>query len=281
VIPVSWRGAAYLGYALLVYVGCLILLYPYATLVEGLLAEHAPVPLRFQGTEVRPWAVSGESLAIALETPAPLVVRRWTLRPDWTSLWQGRQQAQVSGHLLGGGMEGTLSRRGGMAEMDLRLRTADAGQLIKLWSGPSPFEPRGLLDGEMHIECRPEGSVARARLRLHSRDGKLDVPPLGLNLALGQVSLDAGFEGAGLVLSLSAHGGDLDLGVRAEAELQTDWAQSALRGRGEVRPTPRTPPALRDWLTAWNAHGAGTLSFQVSGTLKAPRWSPLPALQSE
>jgi type II secretion system protein N len=264
------RAAAYAGYALLVYALCVVGFYPYASTAERLLLTHAPVGLQLGGLSATPWRVSGEALTVPLPDRAPLVLRDWMLVPRWSALWRGRQELGLFAATLGGHLQGTASRVGDAIAIDLRLRGIEATALQASVGWPL-LNLQGQADGQMELRYRPGEPLRHASFHLELPHGSIHLPSLSGELALGHTALDGAFTGRDLAAQGTTRDGELELDVAVTLHLEPRVADSRLEGRGVLRPTARTPEALRDWMQGLAPSGPSGVAFKLSGTAANPQ----------
>ncbi len=265
-------------FILFLYIG-----FPYDTLKRRIIEElEVKTPFLYEIEEVRPYLLSGLTFknvliyaSVGSERVKVLGVERFRVTVSLLPLLWKKTSLRLSGKVLGGTVEGGISKRGGQGELTLLERDVKL-QKIHILRDVLGVEMAGILNGKTIFTLGGGGiskqsgtaefTIGEAML---SRLPLPGIAPLRVGRIQGSIELK---QGTIIINDLDFTGGDLNGKVLGNILLNTHFYQSRLDLRITIKPSAEFVTRYRAILSLLGRQGQTEelYAFSLRGTLLQP-----------
>ena len=266
-------------FILFLYIG-----FPYETLKRRIKGElEAKTPFFYEIEEVRPYPLSGLTFknvviysSVGSKKVKVLGVERIRVTVSLLPLLWRKVSLRLWGNILGGTVEGEVSKRGPQGELTLLGRDVKLQQ-IHILRDVVGVEMEGILRGRTAFTLGEGGiseqsgtaefAISEAMLSKVPLPG---IAPLRVGRVQGNIELRRGNV---IIKRLAFSGGDLSGQVLGTILLNPHFPESRLNLRISIKPSAKFDPKLQVLLSLLGRQGQGEgfYAFSLKGTLLHPR----------
>ena len=268
-----------LFFILFLYIG-----FPYDTLKRRIIGElEAKTPFLYEIEEVRPYPLSGLTFKnvviyalVGSKKVKVLGVDRFRVTLSLLPLLWRKVYLRLWGEILGGTVEGEVTKRGDKGELMLVGRDVNLQQ-VNILRDAVGVEMAGILRGKTAFTLGEGGVYEQSGTAeftiseaIVSRLPLPGVAPLRVGGVQGRLELKRGNV---IIKSLAFSGGDLNGQVLGNIFLNPNFSQSRLNLRITIKPSAEFDPRYRVLLSLLGRQGQkeGFYAFSLKGTLLHPR----------
>ncbi len=268
-----------LFFILFLYIG-----FPYDTLKRRITGElEAKTPFLYEIEEVRPYPLSGLTfknvviyVLVGSKKVKVLGVDRFRVTLSLPPLLWRKVYLRLWGEILGGTVEGEVTKRGDKGELMLVGRDVNLQQ-VNILRDAVGVEMAGILRGKTAFTLGEGGVYEQSGTAeftiseaIVSRLPLPGVAPLRVGGVQGRLELKRGNV---IIKSLAFSGGDLNGQVLGNIFLNPNFSQSRLNLRITIKPSAEFDPRYRVLLSLLGRQGQkeGFYAFSLKGTLLHPR----------
>jgi type II secretion system protein N len=268
-----------LFFILFLYIG-----FPYDTLKRRIIGElEAKTPFLYEIEEVRPYPLSGLTFKnvviyalVGSKKVKVLGVDRFRVTLSLLPLLWRKVYLRLWGEILGGTVEGEVTKRGDKGELMLVGRDVNLQQ-VNILRDAVGVEMAGILRGKTAFTLGEGGVYEQSGTAeftiseaIVSRLPLPGVAPLRVGGVQGRLELKRGNV---IIKSLAFSGGDLNGQVLGNIFLNPNFSQCRLNLRITIKPSAEFDPRYRVLLSLLGRQGQkeGFYAFSLKGTLLHPR----------
>jgi len=280
----AFHAVIFVLIGILLFILFLYLGFPYESLKRRIIGElEAKTPFVYEIEKILPHPLLGLSFKnaviysiIGTKKVKVLGIERLRVAVSLLQLLGGRISLRLWGEILGGTVEGGLSKSGGQAELTLLGREMNLRQ-IQVLRDVVGVEMVGILRGKTALTLG-EGDISRqsgtAEFTVsEAKFSKLPLPglaPLGVGLIQGSLEMKRGNV---IIKRLAFSGGDFNGEVLGNILLDARLSQSRLNLKITIKPSAQFDPKHRVLLSLLGRRGKaeGFYAFSLRGTLGHPQ----------